>query len=398
MPYIILLLLVCSTYPFVFCQFLPLPSITLIGSGGFLLLSILILYKRRIVGFPYCFNIVFFIQQLTWAFYSVYHSDSSYVTRMVFLIVAYLALLLVYNHSSKGIWNFLNVYRWLILSFAVGGTVCFFLVLFDIIIPLFEYSNVDGRVAYCYGLTCSNFVMGNIMRYSGYFDEPGAMAYWGIFALLFNRLFVGNNKYEKILMTCLAFTLSMAYYIQLCFFVLFVKNKLKAFITLGVLFVVVIWGVTQTKDTEFDIYHYTVNRFEINERTGEIAGDNRSDLAQLAKEQFLMFPILGVGAKNMEQIGYMADNPYEILAKDGLIGEIVTYLPLLLIVLCGIKRRNLYYVYAALILFIGYQQRPFHVDLIHPIMLYLFTILVIEDRKQLSNESCSLDCNSSVQC
>ena len=138
--------------------------------------------------------------------------------------------------------------------------------------------------------------------------------------------------------------------------------------------------IYQTKDTEYDIYRFTIQRFEINKKTGKLEGDNRSNLTALAKKHFFSAPILGIGAEKMAMMEYMSDNPYEIFAKDGIVGGFVTYLPLFVLFLIGCRQKE--YLYAVLILFVGYQQRPFHVDFMHPLMLYLLTVLAL---KRLSN-------------
>lgn len=379
MPYLFVFFILLSAYPFAFCQFIPLPAINILGFAFFLILAGLLAWRRKLLNLPVAFNLIFFAQLFTWGFYAVYHSDSSYITRVVFLSVAYMSLLFIHNYSLKGILGFLNIYRWMILAFAIGGTITFFLALFDLLDPFFYYTNQDGRVAAFYGLTCTNAFYGTIIRYAGFFDEPGAMAYWGVFALIINRLFFHDAKYEKCLMICLAFTFSMAYYIQLCMFLLFVKNKFKALLVFAAVVISFIFCIHLTKNTDYDISALTIGRFEMNSRTGDVAGDNRSELSKLAKEQFMKAPVFGIGAIRMNEIAYMADNPYEILAKDGIVGEIVTYLPLLLIVCWGIKKRRMECLTSVLILFAGYQQRPFHVDLVHPMILYALTISVLSE-------------------
>lgn len=395
MPYFILFIILFSVYPFVFSQFLPIPPIKVLGVIYFLILFVILVCKRNLIVFPKLFNYAYFIQIFCWSAYFVFHNDSSYLTRIVLMLVVYMALLYAYN-SCKGLLLFLKLFNGLIIIMAIGGTLCFFLVLFEVVTPVFDFSNVDGRTAYCFGLTCTNTYVGNLIRYGGYFDEPGAMANWGMFALLFNKLFIKNQKYENALVICLFFTLSLAYYIQLFFyFFLFAKNRKKRLIQLICGIALIVLGLSQTKGTQYeDIYRLTVQRFEFDDSKNKIAGDNRSNLSALAKEQFLSAPILGVGAKKLDEIGYMADNPYEILAKDGIVGEIVTYLPLLLILYVGLQKRP-DYICAVFILFLGYLQRPFHVDFIHPIMLYLLTILILQKNKLKSYDlSQNISCNS----
>lgn len=366
-----------SFYPYVFSQFLPIPKVKVL-CVLFLLLIFLsfAIFKHKIRLFPLLFNGLFGMQVISWLFFYYYHNDASYITRIILVSVAFLALLFAYN-TNNGLQFFLYLHNKFILFMAIGGTICFFLVLLFSFTPLFEFYNIDGRAAYCFGFSCTNVYIGNIIRYSGYFDEPGAMAYWGMFALILNRLFVKDWKYEKMLIVCLIFTLSVAYYIQLFFFLLFFHiTNLRRTLSLFVGLIMISGAIYLSKDTDYDVYQYTFFRFEVNDKTGKIQGDSRSNLMEKAQKQFKKAPIMGIGAKNIESIEYMADNPFETLAKDGIVGTCVTYLPLLVIICLGLKSRV--YLFSVIILAIGYMQRPFHVDFIHPIILYMLTILVID--------------------
>ena len=55
--------------------------------------------------------------------------------------------------------------------------------------PLFQFIEMDGRPGYFYGLFTTNTVFGGFVRNAGFYDEPGALSNWGVFALLFNKLF-----------------------------------------------------------------------------------------------------------------------------------------------------------------------------------------------------------------
>lgn len=89
---------------------------------------------------------------------------------------------------------------------------------------------------------------------------------------------------------------------------------------------VVIFGYFKVSDNEI-VQRYTTERFE-----GGTLQSARIELSEIAKQKFESSPIFGVGAKELEK-EYMADNTYEIPAKDGIIGLIITYLPLILIII-----------------------------------------------------------------
>lgn len=263
---------------------------------------------------------------------------------------------------------------------AIGGAITFILVFCSLIDPLFTFTNQDTRTAYCFGLTCTNTYFGNIIRYSGYFDESGAICNWGIFAILFNKLFFNNRKFEILLVICLALSFSLAFYIQiLLYFMLFYSKNLKRLIWTGSVLLIMILSIYNFTDRDGAIYQLTFARFEYDESSGNMKGNSRADLIEKAKSYFLINPVLGAGAENIGKIEYMDDNPYETLAKDGVIGTLFMYIPLLFIIYYGRKNKEI--LCAIIILVFGYLQRPYHVDLIHPSMLYSFLALVLINKE-----------------
>lgn len=246
----------------------------------------------------------------------------------------------------------------------------FILIFCGLLSPITTFENVDGREAYCYGLTCSNYVVGNLIRIAGYFDEPGALAYWGVFALLFNKLFINNKIVEFTLVIGLFFTLSAAYFVQIVlYFIFFYFTHLKKNIIPLILILSLVFVGFQKLGTNDVVASYTVERF-----AGGKIQSSRTELSMVAKRAFLKNPIVGCGAKKFESMQYMGDNPFEIPAKDGIVGLIITYLPLILVFLRYYKRKEV--LFAALILSAGYLQRPFHIHILHSFMLYLFVILL----------------------
>lgn len=380
--YLVLFLLV-SAIPYIFCRIFPSPPASLLSMAFFMLFVFVCMLQRRLSSDVNGLFAIVSFQCCIWVLFAICHGDSSYITRIMYLITSFVAISCLCNRE-KGLILFLKFYNNFILVMAICGAIAFVLSIVGLLSPIFEYENVDGRTGYCLGLTCTNAIFGNIIRYSGFFDEPGAMAFWGVFALIFNRLFFKNTKYEVALIVCLLFTFSMAFYIQLVFYILFFYvnlKKVKNVFLISLLLAIIGGGIYLTKDTEFDLYKYTFGRFEVDSSTGKFVGDNRSDLMESAKVEFLKAPWLGVGAQNIEKRElYIADNPYETLANDGIIGTFNIYLPLLVIMLYGLRRnKNIFY--GALILAMGYLQRPFHVNIIHPMMLYMLFVMTMNNKK-----------------
>lgn len=359
---------ILSTYPYVFDRFLPLPSMQVVAAG-ILGLLIILLATRKIRPLPTAFTICIVIQMGVWFFYSILHNDTSYYTRMFFLLLTYVIILSL--NSSKGVEDFIKKNNYVIATQAVLGLLAFGLVFVGILSPIFSFENIDNRIALCFGLTCSNAVYGNVIRAAGYFDEPGALAGWGIYALIFNTLYTKNSKVEKMLIFGLISTLSMAYFIQLALFLVCFKMKLrKSSIFIFLVLSIAVYSV-YTLGEENKLYQMTLGRFEMGKYGhGETA---RERLMEESKRYYEMSPIVGNGASKIEEIGYMGDNPYESLATDGIVGTITLYLPLLIVLLKNIKHKE--FSFAVLIIATGYLQRPFHLGLLHYIMLFTFFYL-----------------------
>lgn len=111
---------------------------------------------------------------------------------------------------------------------AVLGGIAFILFFVGALQPLIEFRLPDLRPSYFFGLTCSNAIVGNVMRPAGLFDEPGALAFWGVYCLLINKLVFDNKKIELLLIIGLMFTLSMAFYIEIVIYgLLFTQKAIK---------------------------------------------------------------------------------------------------------------------------------------------------------------------------
>lgn len=381
--FVLTILMLFSSYPYMFFQVLPIPNIKLLAVFFLFVFFFLLLFKSKIKLPPRIFLYTIVVQILFLFFSFIYHADSTYITRIVIVLLIVLSLICICN-TKYGLFTFVKFYNNIILLMAVAGTLCFILLLLVPFPPIAEFVNPDGRTGYFFGLSFTNFRIGNIIRYAGFFDEPGAMANWGMFALVFNRLFIHNRKYEMFLSICLLFTFSLAYYIQLFLFLFLLKKIKWTSAACLFVFIVLIVGVIYTsKDTSIDIYRLTLGRFEIDGSTEKIRGDNRSELAEKAKEQFVRYPFMGQGAQKITDMDYMADNPYETLAKDGILGTIITYLPLIIILIY--KWHNKPYVYAVLLFSVGYMQRPFHIDFLHPMMLYSMFLAMITYNNVRSN-------------
>ncbi len=365
-----ILLLIPSVIPVIF----PIPGpqvIVLLFVGIYFLF---LLHKKHISQLPASLSYLIFIQGVFWFLMSVYHADGSYITRIVFLVDTYLLLMCLWN-IKEGIYKFVSTYNKVILWMGIGGCVAFLGVMLFNRQPLLEYVNADGRTGYFYGISCTNTKIDRFIRYSGFFDEPGSMAFWGVFALIYNILYIKNVKIERVLLVSLAFTFSLAYYIQLCVYLLAFKvKKISTIFIITSVFVGVVVFVNALQDTDYEIiYRLTLGRLEFG-NDGTMTGDNRSGLMENAFEIFFQYPFLGIGATAFSNLdSYSGDNPITPFAIDGIIGGIFLYLPLLFAFPLCLKQKDSLVCW--IILVIGYLQRPFSCFFIYFITMYLFFII-----------------------
>lgn len=118
-----------------------------------------------------------------------------------------------------------------------------------------------------------------------------------------------------------------------------------------------------------EFLHMTTERFA----DGHIR--SKRDIAkEVAKGEFEKSIWIGVGGRQIEKTTETAsDNPYEILAKDGVIGFVITYLPLIVIMM---KYRKEEVWASSIILMASYMQRPFHINEMHYFMIYMYMLVV----------------------
>lgn len=319
---------------------------------------------------PYIYNMLIF-QMGGWLIYSFIYADTSYLTRIALLLTTFFLLRMQYMDKYR--LHFVKVFDGWILIQVICGTIGMILVLQGILHPLFEFKEMDYRTGYCFGLFTTNTYFNGFVRNAGFFDEPGALAFWGVYALLLNKLFVKNRVIEYILMIGLISTLSMAYFIQLfAYLYIFYKKQFGKLIVSFIALYLVMLSFASTNQTFYDAIF---GRFEYNEETGSLNGDNRSDLMKNCWTIFKENPIIGIGANNMgtpemhKQYGFLGANFFYNWAADGIFGVIITYIPLIFIF--KLRRIDPIYTGVGIILLMGYLQRPYDsTQLLYPLMTY----------------------------
>ena len=159
------------------------------------------------------------------------------------------------------------------------------------------------------------------------------------------------------------------------------NERIYKFIPLAILLFFALNYISSTKNTDFDIYSKTIARLEYDEDKG-IAGNSREDHMKNAQRLFESSPWFGVGGQNYgNSQEVVSDNPYEILAKDGIVGFIITYLPLFIIFFVNCRKEILI---CLVVISIGYLQRPFHINFMHDFYLWSFLLFSIIDKEKMN--------------
>lgn len=321
---------------------------------------------------------VLLVQCMGWGIMAIIHVDTSYFTRIFLLLIVFLILRIQYTDRQKN--RFVKIYNsWLSLQ-VILGTVGILLVLSGILKPIYMFREMDMRMGYFFGLFTTNTYGAGFVRNAGFFDEPGALAFWGVYALLLNKLYVKNKIIEYILIIGLISTLSLAYFIQLAaYLVVFYRKQAGKLLLITILLSAAVYYITSSNDM---MYNAIFGRVEYNTKTGTIEGDNRSDLFSNCWEIFKQNPIIGIGARALtspevaREYGFVGANFFTNWASDGLLGGIITYIPLIYIYMLG--KKNKVFIGVSIILLLGFLQRPYdNTQLLYPLITY--TLLLLEE-------------------
>lgn len=329
---------------------------------------------------------IIIVQMGTFLLYFLLHSDSSYLTRCFFLAIASMLLMV---QAKRPKMEFVDTYvGWLTIQ-AVMGAIGFVLVYMGVLHSFSSFREFDGHTGQFYGLftTTVDSISSGFLRVAGFFDEPGAFACWGVMALLYNKLFVDNKRIEKLLIIGLISTLSMAYFIQLAIYAyFFYRKRMGKLLTYAIVFVAVLMIISSISPHLNDAIF---GRFQYNAETGTLQGDNRTIHAVVCRDIWLTSPVFGVGGRELINIGrqmgeFVGANPYASLASDGIIGQLILWLPIFC--LFSLRKQNPMFMYAAIIIFVGFLQRPYDpTQLMYP--LVILTMCLEGYRQSYLNDS-----------
>lgn len=377
-----------STAPFILYSWPghPYKLLTLAGIG---IMTLQILLKKKEKIFDFKILSIIILQIAYYLFATFYHNDFANINLCIQLISFF--IIITYINAFIGFKTFVRSYINVMLAMAIGGTLIFFLHAFIGVKPLFFVDYSATGTSYFLWLTTTNVyydVSGiRFIRYSGFFDEPGAFGLYSFFAIVLNKIYFKNVKKELWLILLTAFTLSLAFYISMVLYFLFFyvnKSNLKYIVLSFIGIVSLYFYLNSNKEDETTgmIYDSTFKRFEMND--SGLAENNRSALSDNDKKVFLKYPLLGAGGTKEKISG---SNLFSILATYGIFGALFYYALLLYfifqIILMSYKY-FLFYLKILLLILVNFYSRP-EISSVFTLLVFVSIIYYIRYNFEIQN-------------
>lgn len=362
----------------------------------FALIAVLIILSRKKIVIPLKLIGIFILQFMGFALYNSHHdlNINSYLASL--MVMALPVLLILWIDSSIGILEFYKKYNKWIMWMAILGVFTWILVTFFHYSPLFGLPDrADGRIINNYLFTFNKIDLvdsSNAFCYAGFFDERGAMGYWGMFALIFNKLFINNKRVEWLLMVCLLLTFSMGYYFQLLLYIAlfyFIQQKTLNKVLMVLALCAIVLAADMTKGTDYNyIYENSIGRivesFESSTKEKTIAVSSRATLTEAALEEFQRHPWRGTNKKT--DLDLYTDNIYEPLVLYGIIGTPFVLFPFIWLLFHGLRYNRALFK-CMIIILCGFFHRPFHQSLLYGFILYSLIYILLTYKHRIVNDT-----------
>jgi len=210
---------------------------------------------------------------------------------------------------------------------------------------LMVISNPDGRSNYLYLTTMTNWKLGNVIRPSGIFDEPGALSFVICYTCACRHILNLPRKKTWVLLFLGFSTLSMAHAIYFFFHLISEKLDFRRMLRQLPVFFVVVIVLLLNESIRSVFYDFLVKRFAF---TGSgFTGDNRTVLISNAFSYLdLRSFFWGLDSSCIADV-VVCNSRYDSFGEN----------PLSLLVLTGIGPSLPYYFYTPLLLLIGITNR-----------------------------------------
>ena len=391
-PLLLLWIFITSAGPFMFISIPGHPHKILTGSCLLIMITMLVIFKRKVVIRNQVLYFIFLAQACYYLFGFSYHEDNLYILLFLQIIGIAVSLIFLQNYISTKQLSISILVAMCIMG--ITGTIVFLLAITGIIQPfsilsIFGDEGQKSSDLYNYILTFSNSVFFyskyQIIRIAGYFDEPGTFAFYLIHALLLNKISVNKKLIEYILIIAGLLSLSLAFYISLGIYLLLfnirIQLKLKPILIIAVILVLMNTSTSLFPERVRTVTGFISSRLELSDSYDLklLKGDSRTEAMINDFPDFVEKPFLGRGKIR----GSNSPSIIGLLVNDGLIGAIFIFMHVLYFASKSVyfqknkPQLNSIVIKSSFLLFLNFIQRPF-ITGIFPYMIYISLIYYAE--------------------
>lgn len=367
---VVLWIFLTSTAPFIFFRW-PYHPYKILSFFCLALIVLIFIFKPQKLLIRYDILILTFSQVLFYIFGIFYYQDFSLFNYIIQIFSLLLIVIFIINYVSFNLFIVSFIYIMTIMGI-LGCIALFWHILFGIS-PIFSVSYGDD-VSYFLGITTTNVFIDTegvrILRYSGFFDEPGTYALFSLFALILNKIYLNDTKLEKVIVFVTLFTLSIAFYFSLIVYLFLFYLDLKKifiFITVGFIIVILFEYFKESNPVVSRLYDFTFGRLFF--KSEGLESSNRGGLMENDLRIFSSSPLLGVG--NSMDVG--GANIFSIFARFGILGWVfynifIVYILIKSLISHKLKNRFVYIRSLVLLMLIMFYR---------PELSSLFSILLL---------------------
>lgn len=323
------------------------------------------------------FNLMFLaIGYLAFSILYYYHGFGDYLRYIIQFTAVFLVL--IYIDSFQLFQKFIKVYLLVMFLSAAGGIAGFFWALSGNP-PMGELVTPNRTlIHYGFTLTPDAYIFPNftIIRFSGFFDEPGTFGYYHMYGLIFGYLTGVDRKYIALLAFMGIFSFSLAYILSLLVFALFYflwsyRVSLKKGMLMGfiLLFLIGLFNLetiyespTTTQITRFlNSRLQSASQATIGGNQRLIQGDNRTANMIFSYNVFRENPLFGMDKSDPRNSDYrILANVFTYFAQHGIIGVIALYFMFFYLIWFLLSRNHKLTIYLIFfVILINMYQRPF---------------------------------------
>lgn len=248
--------------------------------------------------------------------------------------------------------------------------------------PIYSISNIDGRPNFLYLTTFTNARLGNFIRPSGIYDEPGAFSFFIISIVIMRIYYKKNSTFSFVILTLGMITTSLTHF--LCMIILLIpilrtsdkKQRLIIYIFFAIMICLMFYFF-------YDLFDkFLFERLKIDSSTGTIKGNSRNGQIEgcikSIKENGFLFGNYSLGPEEViRRYGVISENPLSLLALGGLFNSIPYYCFLFISFTAFLVSFDMCYL-AALALFL---QRPYQSAIGYSFFFIFFLLIAVNEIK-----------------